>query len=230
MIIDGYNVNNLGAKELSINIQNVSVTNTSQWVQETLNPYISDSTTGFKAVEAKLIISGASRTEILKKISIMLSKLLSVSTIKFDEFEHNFLLVLADEGVTEKTIDPCTYIKTFNLCGLEFGDKETLNIENKVVATIDYKGTAKTPLSMKITPSSSENLTIVLNKNTLKINNVTAGKEINIDSINEEILENNINKYSDTDLWQFPFLQYGYNSINFSQNVKCNFEYNERFL
>ena len=115
MIIDGYNVNNLGAKELSINIQNVSVTNTSQWVQETLNPYISDSTTGFKAVEAKLIISGASRTEILKKISIMLSKLLSVSTIKFDEFEHNFLLVLADEGVTEKTIDPCTYIKTFNL-------------------------------------------------------------------------------------------------------------------
>lgn len=65
----------------------------------------------------------------------------------------------------------------------------------------------------------------------LAIRNLKENKTIIIDGIEGTVIQDGINKFADTDMWEFPFLVPGKNTITLSKDT-CNItiKYNPRFL
>ena len=108
---------------------------------------------------------------------------------------------------------------------------ENLNRVN--TKTINVLGTYKTNAIVEITPS----IDLVdlrldgLANDPIIIKNLKQGKKIIIDGKEGTVLEEGINKFKDTDLWEFPFLVPGTNTITLSKN-SCDvvIKYEPRYL
>ena len=115
------------------------------------------------------------------------------------------------------------------------------NIEDEVVETINriksktinVNGNTKVPCIVEITPIIDMiDLTITgLSEYPLTVRNLKGNKTIIIDGIEGTVLQEGENKFADTDMWEFPFLVPGTNTISVNKDT-CNItiKYNPRFL
>ncbi len=100
---------------------------------------------------------------------------------------------------------------TYTFSAVRHSAAETISVQpnGKVLC----KSTTKTPVKLIISvPTATDSLTVF----GITVNNVTANSEIVIDGIDGVVTMNGANRFLDTDLVDFPFLNPGYNTINCS--------------
>lgn len=233
MKINNIDIERFNAKQLKVDIQNSKIELTKEWLQKSLIPIEINSKISFKPIKVEVYFKGMDRDSILKNIGNLVLLLKNRSILKFDNYSNSYVCFLEDTEIV-KTIRKDRYKLNLSLQGFEIGNEVIETITNGVSSkTINGQSNTKVPVILEITPTIDMiDLRITgLSEDTLVIKNLKGNKTIVIDGIEGTVTQGGINKFDDTDMWEFPFLVPGSNLITLSKNT-CNIKikYNPRFI
>lgn len=186
----------------------------------------------YKKISIKILFEGLSRDVINKNISAFSSLLKDECDIKFKNLSNKFHCYVQSIEPEEPGINEWMYLN-IDLDAYEYSDEITEPINRITSKTINNIGTEDTPAIVEITPSISLVDLIItgLADDPITIKNLTAGKKIIINGEDGTVLENGINKFGDTDLWEWPRLKAGSNSITVSKNsCDITIKYKPRYI
>ena len=185
-----------------------------------------------KSITIKILFEGKTRDEIYENISKFNELFLDEATIKFKNLSNYFKGKIRDSSIEDTELDEWLYLNIEFECKA-FGIEMIESLNRITTKTINVLGTYKTKAIVEITPSI-DLIDLVINglaNDPITIKNLHANKKIIIDGKEGTVTEEGINKFKDTDLWEFPFLNPGVNNITLSKN-SCDvvIKYEPRYL
>lgn len=175
-----------------------------------------------KRIEVKILFQGNNRSVIKNNISNFISNFTDEADIKFKNLQNSYHVYLVDSQIEDTEFDEWLYLN-LELEGYEYGE-EVSEIFNKIsTKSINVNGNIITPAIVEIIPST-DIIDIVLEglaNDPITIKNIKANKKVIINGVEGTVTLDGSNKFADTDMWDFPFLKPGNNTIKFSKN-NCN--------
>ncbi|GAA0762371.1 phage distal tail protein [Clostridium sartagoforme] len=232
MLIDSINISSFNAKLLKVDIDTQELSNVSEWPTGTLNPIFLENREKFKKIELELAFKGESRDLILNNISNFMSKLTREVVLTLDSYANKYRCILS-ANTTEKTVSKHMYKKKLTFLGYEFANEKIETMNRVTSKTINVAGNQVTPAIVEITPSIAlVDLTITgLDEDFIKIKNITASKKIIINGEDGTVIVDGANKYGDTEMWSFPSLKPGVNTITVDKSsVDITIKYKPRYI
>lgn len=235
MLVNNIDISTLNIKLLTVDIQNREITNNCRWNAKAVNPTFAENELGFKNIKLTLLFKGTNRQEISDNISKLISEFTrnKVNTVVLDGYDNNYICSLM-KAQTNKTKSKTRYTVDLELIGYEEKKEETfIKISDTDNHTINNNGTSITPCYLEIAPTYSYSSLIIsgLSDDPIKINNVSANKIIIIDGYTNKITENEINKFNDVELFEFPRLNTGNNTVSISDDrATLTIKWKERFI
>lgn len=232
MLINNINIKNFNAILMEKNIQPslIELEGGYSWLKNSLTPIFPKQKFKFISIEVKLYIKGISESDIKSKIGTVINKS-KECILKFeDNFYYKSFLI---NSSTENTLKKETKKLILNFISYSYKDEviETMNrITNK---TINVSGNLETPAIIEITPSIELiDLTLTgLDDSSIILKNLKANKKIIVDGENCTVTVDGANKFSDTDMWGFPKLKPGSNTITVNKSsVDINIKYKPRYI
>ena len=114
----------------------------------------------------------------------------------------------------------------------KLSDEITINMNRETSKNINVEGNIKTPCIIEITPLlDTIDITISGLNDDIVIKNLKVNKKIIINSLEGTVLEDGINKFADTDFWEFPYLLPGVNTIKINKDTcNINVKYKNRYI
>lgn len=232
MLIDSVNIKKFDAILMEKNIQPSSIELDGEylWLSKSLSPIFPKHNFKFVSIEVKLYIKGISESDIKTKIGAIIDKSKECNLNFEDDFYYKSFLINSN---TENTLKKET--KKLNLTFIAYSYKEeiteTMNrITNK---TINVNGNLITPAIVEITPSI-EIIDITLEglaDDPIVIKNLSANKTVILDGELQKVTVDGVNKYGDTDMWDFPRLKPGANTIKVDKsNCDIKIKYKPRYI
>lgn len=187
---------------------------------------------GLKKLTIKILFEDKSRDDTYKNISKFMSNLIDEFDIKFKNLSNRFHCYLNSSEIEDTEFDEWLYLNLEMDCYEYSNEKnETMNrITNK---TINVSGNLETPAIVEVTPSIDLiDLTITgLAEDSIILKNLKANKKLIVNGEEGTVTVDGINKYGDTDIWGFPKLKPGANTITVSKNnVDITIKYKPRFI
>ena len=235
MLVNNIDISTLNIKLLTVDIQNREITNNCRWNAKAINPTFAENELGFKNIKLTLLCKGNNRQGILDNISKLVNEFTrnKENTVVLDGYYNNYICSIS-KSQTNKTKSKTRYTVDLELIGYEEKKNETfLKISDTDNHTINNNGTSITPCYLEIAPTYSyDSLTITgLSDDPIKINNVSANKKIIIDGYTNKITEDEINKFNDVELFEFPRLNVGSNTVKMSDSrATLTVKWKERFI
>lgn len=232
MLINSIDISVFNAKLLKVDIKTQELSNSSEWLNSSISPVFIKNKKKFKVIDLELAFKGISRDSILNNISNFMSKLINEVTLSLDGYSHKYKVILS-ENLTEKTVSKYMYKKNLTFIGYEFSNEVT-EIMNRITSkTINAAGNTETPAIVEITPSISL-VDFTLNgfdEDPIKIKNLVANKKIIINGEDGIVTVDGVNKYADTEMWNFPSLKPGANIITVDKSsVDITIKYKPRYI
>lgn len=232
MKINNIDISNFKAKLMDRNIKSANFEIVNYWLNSSLNPYINEKYKyNYKELSFILDIICNDATE-LETMKSNIIKQLAIATIKFDDIDYYYRGFTSDTPVSQ-------YImrgnETLEVTMLVIAEKtEIIESVNRASSkTINVQGNLETPAIVEITPSVDIiDITITgLADDFITIKNLKQGQKVIINGEDCTVLQNGVNKFGDTDFWEFPKLVPGANTITFSKNsCDINIKYKPRYL
>lgn len=233
MLINNIDISKYNARLLDVNIQNSSISNLSNFdIKNKLLPLFLKSKVSLNNITVTLLINSLDKRQYYLDKSNLLSGMLESFDIYFKDRNLKFKCVLVNQADQPSL----RQIRgRFQLTFIGY------NLENEVIETINrvsYKtinalGNYTVPITIEITPiiDMIDFKITGLSEDSLILKNLKGNKTIIIDGINGTVTQDGINKFEDTEMWEFPFLVPGKNNITLSKDT-CNItiKYNPRFL
>lgn len=243
MIVNGIDLKEKYGSKLLLGqqtIQERSITTFTEWIDDADYPTPGKRPKGkFFDVEAEMIVFGTSKTDAEITVSNIIADCMS-GTIQLDNMD------LELEGELKETEKE--FLKRWNYSlSLTFQAWEKTEGEVSIEIaetgkTINVAGNQTTPCIIELTPSGA--ITAYTIKGAARdpvtgeaediiIKNLTAGKKVIIDGESCTVTEDGVNKYADTEMWEFPTLVPGSNVLTFvSSSVSCDviIKYKPRYI
>lgn len=226
-----------GVEQWNVSMAHSTLKNESEWVEGNIQPMMYESTIGFKKVSASIMIRGSNRNEIWEKTSEFISKLIKPCEIQFEGFEHYYYLALINATQAEQSLKRW-HKATLEFQGYEYGTEVSVSSSEKTIV-INNEGTLNTPAVIEITPvinlvdititGAVKNLLTGESKD-IVIKDLLNGQKIVIDGENGLVTQDGENKFSDVDMWDFPVLQPGSNTITVDKDVELTVRYKPRYF
>lgn len=231
MNIDGVDIKSFGAILMDKTIQPASLEQIYSWNRRSIIPIHLEGQFTFNILEIKLYFKGANEDDLKSKISAFINKVKECTIQLDDSFYYKGFL----EGTptSENTLKNNTKKITMRFLTYCF-KSEIIEIMNRITSkTINVSGNLDTPVILEVTPSIAlVDLTLTgFGDDPIKIKNLVAGKKIIIDGEACTVTVDGVNKYGDTDMWGFPKLKPGANTITVDKSsVDINIKYKPRFI
>lgn len=232
MLINNIDIKAFGAKQLTVDVSTSSISNNSEYNSKALIPLFFKGEISFKTVKVSLLFKGDSRDEILKNISNLMSKLINKVTLNLDGYNSFFDVILQDSE-TEKSISKYAYKKLLTFIGYEYKQESTETMNRTLSKTLNVNGNLNTPAIVEITPSVyiSDIKLEGLADDPIIIKNLSANKTIILDGELQKVTVDGVNKYADTDMWDFPRLKPRANTITVNKsNCDIKIKYKPRYI
>lgn len=191
-----------------------------------------DSKKQFKKVSIKLLFEGENRDVINNNISNFMSKLINEVDIKFKNLSHFYHVFLVDHNVEDTNFDEWLYLN-IEFVGYEYSTQIVETMNRITIKTINVPGNTETPAIVEITPSVTiaDIVLTGLSDEPMTIRILTGGKKVIIDGEEGTVTVDGVNKFNDTDMWEFPRLKPGANTITVSRsNVDINIKFKPRWI
>lgn len=232
MFINNMNILQIYNAILTVrDIQACNVVTYDEWLETSFDPRVNKQKEGYSAIVVKLLIEGTSEDEILLKISSVL-KICEKGELRFSDLKFSYNVIL--EKHQERMIYEKAYEITLNFKStFKLSEEKIININREISKNISVKGNLKVPIILEVIPT----IDIIdlridgLGEDPIILKKLNSNKKIILNTIEGTVIQEGKNKFADTDMWQFPFLVPGENTIILSKD-SCNvaIKYKERFL
>lgn len=232
MNVNGININLYGATQLEVDIQNYKYKSEYTLLAKSLTPIELSTNETLKAIKVDILFKGNNRDEVLSNISRFMTLLKGAVIINLDGYSHSFKVYLENDSI-EKKKSKRKYKLKLEFKGYSTKDEIVENINGINSKTIEVKGTQITPAIVEITPTTVlADITLEgLADDPIIIKNLTANKTIIIDGELQKVTVDGVNKYGDTDMWDFPRLKPGANTITVNKNnCDIKIKYKPRYI
>ncbi|MBS5886302.1 MAG: phage tail protein [Clostridium sp.] len=232
MLINNVDISAFNAKLLKVDIQNSSYSNNSNWSLKNINPVFIENYYTFKKIRIELLFNDENRERNLLNISNLMSLLKREVILKIDGYKNYYKCILSEDE-TIKTPSLYVYKKDLIFLGYEYG-KDITELMNRIAnKTINISGNLETPAILEVIPSIDLIDLIIngLDEEPIILKNLKANKKIIVNGEDGTVTVDGVNKYSDTDMWGFPRLKPGANTITVSKNnVDITIKYKPRYI
>lgn len=233
MLINNIDINKFNARVLEVNIQNSSINNLKDFeCKNKLLPLFLDSKVELNLITVTLLVNSLDKNQYYLDKSNLLSNMIKPFEIYFKDRKLKFKCILNGNS-DQASLRQIRGRLQLSFIGYNIDEEviETINrIKNKAILG---KGNTKVPCIVEITPIIDMiDLTITgLSEDPLIVKNLKGNKTVIIDGIKGTVTQDGINKFDDTDMWEFPFLIPGSNNITVNKDT-CNItiKYNPRFI
>lgn len=233
MLINNIDISKYNARVLDVNIQNSSISNLSDLdIKNKLIPLFLQSKVALNNITVTLLINSLDKRQYYLDKSNLLSNMLDSFDIYFKDRNLKFKCVLVNQA-DQASLRQIRGRFQLTFIGYNLENEVAQTINRVTSKTIDVTGNIKVPIKLEITPVIDMiDLKITgLSEDPLIVKNLKTNKTIIIDGIEGTVTQDGINKFEDTDMWEFPFLVPGKNNILLSKDT-CNItiKYNPRFI
>lgn len=211
-------------------IQACNIVTFDEWLYNSFDPRVNKQKEGYSAITVKLLVEGANEDDVLLKISNIIN-ICKKGELKFSDFNFSYNISL--EKHQEKLISEILYELTLNFKStFKLSDEITISINRETSKSINVEGNMKTPCIIEIIPLwDAIDITISGLNDDIVIKNLKVNKKIIINSLEGTVLEEGINKFADTDFWEFPYLLPGVNTIKINKDTcNINVKYKNRYI
>lgn len=224
MLINGFNVANLNAKQFAVEFSHAAIKNDSAWDKGAAAPYFAPTFTGFRSFNVVLYVKGANRQEIIQNCSDIVAKLLEPVDLVLDGFSHFFRATLSGTPTRDERAQRQFHRLTLPFVGYEFGDE--VEVEGVTEFVVDNPGNITSPCRIELTPTISTatlQLTGICRDPftgedlPVTVNNLTTNKVVIIDGLTGLITENGAVK--EVDAWELPSMKPGSNTVTCDNQV-----------
>lgn len=231
MLVNNINISTFKATLLSKDIQTAEIIIYDDWLRNALDPSYLGKKEKYKPVKIKLLIEDTNEDSALNDISNLI-KQLEKCVIKFDDLSFYYSCTITNKKHEQITIGRYTLDVELK-SGYAYKDYITEIASRIASKTINIPSNQETQAIVEITPSI-DLIDIVVNglsKDPIVIKNLKQGQKVIINGEDGTVTCNGINKYGDTDLWNFPKLVPGANTLSFSQsNCDITIKYRPRWI
>ncbi len=237
MKIDGIDVSMYGIRQWNVTPDYSEISNESEWITGAPGPLMLAGKAGFKKLKVSVVICGRSRREIWEQGSSFIAQLLTPRELQLDGFAHSFFVYLKNASQAETSLN--RYHKaTLELIGYEHGEEITASTTSRTLI-VNNTGNVRTPAVVEIVPVinlASVALTgLVRDERTgadkrIIISDLINGKRIVIDGEAGLVTEDGRNKFKDVEMWDFPALVPGTNTITADKDIRLNLRYKPRYF
>lgn len=242
MIVDGKDLTKKFKGKIRFGQQTIQprqIKTYTEWTEHSLNPNRQwNPEPQFFDVIIEMIVSGNTKTEAEILISDATSDFINGDIFKLDNAELSIRAEVT--GIEKEFIKRWDYKVTVTMQGWEKSAGQHTVAINGTLQTVSIEGNQPTPCIVEITPSvdlaSVDVDGIAYNhisgdKETITIRNLKAGKTVIINGEDCTVLQEGANKFADTDMWEFPVLKSGANTISCSSD-KCTvtLKYKPRYV
>lgn len=211
-------------------IQACNIVTFDEWLDDSFDPRVNKQKEGYSAITVKLLVEGSNEDDVLLKTSNIIN-ICKKGELKFSDFNFSYNISL--EKHQEKLISEILYELTLNFKStFKLSDEITINMNRETSKNINVEGNIKTPCIIEITPLlDTIDITISGLNDDIVIKNLKVNKKIIINSLEGTVLEDGINKFADTDFWEFPYLLPGVNTIKINKDTcNINVKYKNRYI
>lgn len=230
MLVNNIDIVNFKAMLVSKRIQTADVITFDDWLRNALNPLFLGKQEQYKQIKIQLLIDDVSEESALNNISNLV-KQLEQCTIKFDDLSFYYDCLIVNKS--NERIIPGKYLLDVELkSSYAYKSIVTETLDHVSSKTINVAGNLKTPAVVAITvPTDTISVTINGLGSTITVKNLKANIQVVIDGEACTVLQNGVNKFPDTDMWDFPILQPGANTISVdTSNCTLQIQYKPKFL
>lgn len=232
MDVNGVNINLYGATQLEVDIQNYKYRSEYTLLNNSLNPVKLSTNETLKAIKVDILFKGNNRDEVLSNISSFMTLLKDEVIINLDGYNNSFKVYLENDSI-EKKKSKRKYKLKLEFKGYSMKDEVVENINRINSKTIEVPGTQTIPAIVEITPNVyiSDIKLEGLSDDPIIIKNLMSNKTVILDGELQKVTVDGINKYSDTDMWDFPRLKSGANTIKIDKsNCDIKIKYKPRYI
>lgn len=219
MLVNNIDIASFQAKYLKKDIQTADVVIYDDWLRTSISPLYLGKQETYKQIKLQLLIKDADDESCLTDISGLI-KQFEKCTIKFDDlsFYYDCLIVKKSHVRIVKgwyTLD----IELKSGYAYKAAVTETMShVSSKAITVL---GDLPTPAIVTVTASINiSTLTLTGFADSIVVNNLLANIPRIIDGEAYKVLQAGVNKFADVDMWNFPTLQPGANTIT-TNNVNC---------
>lgn len=232
MLVNNIDIKNFKAKLMSRNINSAEVEIFNYWGTNITNPIsCKKGVNKFKVLNLTLDILCSNANE-LETMKSNLIKQFENATIKFDDIDYLYKGFM-NEAPSYKYIMKGNEIVDIEMLVIAEKDYVTEAMNRIISKTINVTGNIETPALIEIIPSISlVDLTLTgFDEDPIKIKNLVAGKKIIINGEDGIVTVDGVNKYADTEMWNFPSLKPGANIITVDKSsVDITIKYKPRYI
>ena len=227
MKANGIDISIFSAKQLRYEIEHREAEPQSEWPAALETPVMEKSTKGFKTITVAVAVYGKGKEDVIHNRSDLLAIMYEKLELELDGYSNRFECVLDKITVKEAIKRKCHEV-TLNFIGYEFGEEISINMTN-TIKSITVKGNDEAPCIVDVDGIAYNHISG--DKETITIRNLKAGKTVIINGEDCTVLQEGANKFADTDMWEFPVLKPGANTISCSSD-KCTvtLKYKPRYV
>lgn len=229
MFINGIDIKNFNAKVQKKLIQPSTIDYDIELISSM--PLILNKKVKLKAIHVSIRFENSDRDKILNDISNLTSKI-SECDIKFKNLSHFYHCYLKESETIDTDFDDWLFL-SLDFIAFEYSDEVVESLNRVTSKTFNVTGNQLTPAIVEITPSIDLiDLTLTgLGEDPITIKNLKTNKKVIISGEDGTVTEEGVNKFNDSDLWDWPSLKPGTNTITVSKN-SCNIsiKYKPRYI
>ena len=231
-MINDVDVEKFNATVLEVDIQNSNIKSQDVNIIKGLFPLFFKDEVGLNTINITLLINSLDKKQYYIDKSNLLKLMIEPFEIYLEDRDLRFLCILTNHS-DKASLKQIRGRIVLTMFGYNLGDLISESINRTFSKTINVPGNYKVPAIIEITPSIGLiDLTISgLSNDPIIIKNLKQGKKIIIDGIEGTVTEEGINKFKDTDFWEFPFLLPGSNKITIDKNsCDITIKFKPRFI
>ncbi len=228
MKVNDIDISQYNAIQSSVQIESSEFQSTYFWNDGALSPFFLQKKAKIKKIQLQFAVKGTDRDVIELNMSRILEKMSVPAVYQFDKIQHQFYCIAETPQIV--AVSKRFKLMSATLYGYEFSDERRYEFEDEV--TVTNIATAESPAVLQITSNIGLNsLTITgLTEDTITVTNIVKDSLLLIDSESGIITQDGINKYGDCDMWEFPVIKPGQNTVQLSSKCTAVLTYKPRYI
>lgn len=220
MIINSKDIALYNAKLLSKVFSSSTCNISKEWLTASVKPITVSKQFTYGSGTLKFLIEGATEDILKENVSNLIADI-SESIINFgDGFFYKVTLnSTSEDGIFFNNVTDL-YAENIKITlSVDELFKDYIELELIQGMSIDLEGSKDTECIVEITPIQTLGELIItgFSKEPITITNLQKDVKIIINGEDKTITADGVNKFNDTDMWEFPYLKVGINNINFSK-------------